>query len=256
METRAKVALNLAQYSEVNEPVLVADNVLKECPHKRQYVLRMLIQEPFSGFQIPEELEWTRSLVELSARHQEEFLKVRQPFCYITVRHGLVESVRDEEWHVDGFSMNITHLPEQNYVATSCYPTEYFEGPFPIPSDFDPFRHNIHTLFQSQIKEKERALREVKPRFKPRTLKSGSLWAIDPYIVHRRPKVPVGVVRTFVRVSFTPIEISDKNNTQNYLIPRNYQRDGVKDFRDKLIDYKPTWQSSLMSLKNALAEVN
>lgn len=64
----------------------------------------------------------------------------------------------------------------------------------------------------------------------------------DPYIIHKRPTVPEGKVRTFVRVSHVPIEIPDVNNTQNPLMPKNYDRDGVKEFRDSLVDY---WEEEL-----------
>jgi hypothetical protein len=40
-----------------------------------------------------------------------------------------------------------------------------------------------------------------------------------------------------VRLSYTPIEIADSNNTPNPLLPTNYTRDGVKDFRDTLVRY-------------------
>jgi len=61
---------------------------------------------------------------------------------------------------------------------------------------------------------------------------------MDPYVVHRRPPISNGVVRTFVRISFTPIEIPDVNNTPNPLIPtQHYITDGVKSFREHLLDY-------------------
>lgn len=46
-----------------------------------------------------------------------------------------------------------------------------------------------------------------------------------------------------MRVSFCPMEIKDVNNTQNPLIPRDYDRDGVEEFREDLERY-PTNQTN------------
>lgn len=158
-------------------------------------------------------------------RHQEN-IGIRQPFCHITVRHGEVTSKKDDEWHVDGFSMNVSHLPEQNYIWVNKYPTEYIERRFDIPEDFNPRKHNIHLFFQDVIEDEE-----------IKTLDEETLYCLDPYIVHRRPEVPKGITRTFVRVSFCPMEIKDINNTQNPLLPREYERDGVETFRENLERY-------------------
>jgi hypothetical protein len=49
-------------------------------------------------------------------------------------------------------------------------------------------------------------------------------------------------MRTFVRISFVPIEINDINNTKNLLIPRVYSGDGVA-YRNRLINYTPQLDS-------------
>lgn len=225
VQDRAKEALNLEQYSEVNRPDKL-ESVDVSCPHDRQYVLRMLVREPFGDFMIPPELAWLTPLLDKATEHQEK-MGVRQPFCHITVRHGEVTSEKDDEWHVDGFSMNVTHLPEQNYLWVNRYPTEYVERSFDIPEDFDPRKHNIHLLFQDLMNGND----EVK------TVEEETLYCMDPYIVHRRPEVPTGIDRTFVRISFCPMEIKDVNNTENPLIPRDYERDGVEEFRESLERY-------------------
>lgn len=222
---RATNALNLDQYSEANGPDRLGQLDLNT-PDDRQYVLRMLIKEPFGEFQIPNELEWLEPLVSRAYAHQLK-MGVRQPFCHVTVRHGEVTSEKDDEWHVDGFSMNVTHLPEQNYAWVNRYPTEYMERGFDIPEDFDPQKHNIHLLFQDLMNGDE----DVK------TFDEETVYCFDPYVLHRRPEVPTGIERTFIRVSFTPMEIKDVNNTQNPLIPRDYDRDGVEEFRNQLERY-------------------
>lgn len=94
-----------------------------------------------------------------------------------------------------------------------------------LPADFDPFRHNIHNYFQDVAKEEN-----------IRTLKERTLYGIDPYVIHRRPSVPVGTMRTFLRVSFVPIEIEDYTCTDNPLMPRQKPY-GRVDFRTTLVRY-------------------
>lgn len=146
------------------------------------------------------------------------------PFVYVTVRHGEVTSTTDDEWHVDGFSMRKEHVPEQNYIFTDVFPTEYVDQSFPVPEDFDPMQHNLHWFLQDQVKTKN--IKE---------LPSKQWCLIDPYVVHRRPKVCSGTQRTFIRVSFVPIEIESDLNTPNpLLLCRRYEG---SDIRNRLIRY-------------------
>ena len=185
----------------------------------------MLIKTSFSEFLIPEELKWCEQLINDAYDYQLNN-EIRQPFCYLTIRSGIVNTSKDDEWHVDGFSMNVTHIPEQNYIWANCFPTEIFNKKFKIPEDFNPFEHNIHLFFQDSIGQED----------KIKVAKPNHLYCIDPYVVHRRPPISSETQRTFVRISFTPIEINDINNTINPLLPTNYTRDGVS-YRNTLTRY-------------------
>jgi hypothetical protein len=224
IENRLKTALNLKQFNQLNEPFEIGSLILTP-PDTRQYVLRMLIKRPFNELSIPEHLIWVKPLVDLAFANQAKF-DVRHPFCYLTVRHGFVTSKTDDVWHVDGFSLQFSHLPEQNYIWASHTPTEYVTKKISFPNDFDSFKHNIHLYFDDVISEQD----EIK------TIKPKTVYCMDPYVIHRRPKVQ-HIERTFIRVSFTPIEISDINNTFNPLMPTNCNRDGIKEFRNNLIRY-------------------
>lgn len=227
---RAFIALNLNQFEACNVPEVIIKNYYITCPFRRQYILRMLIRKPHGNFQIPTELEWLTPMLDRCAYYQQHYLKIKHPFCYITVRHGIVESTTDDEWHVDGFSTQITHLPEQNYVWSNMCHTEFITKQFKFPKDFNPLKHNIQLFFQDNI---------TKSDLKYST--GSDIVCFDPYIVHRRPQIPTHLqktMRTFIRISFTPIEIADDNNTPNPLLPiPKYNRDGIKDFRDKLLRY-------------------
>lgn len=195
-----------------------------------QYILRMLIKAPETrwAFVIPPELEWLQQSI-IGAQMVQKAMFVDHPFCYVTVRSGPVISKTDDEWHVDGFSVKQTHYPETNYIWSEGWcNTQYFDKQFDIPKDFDPFKHNIQLLFQDMILGQDRT-----------TIKSfPNGWnVIDPYVVHRRPPISTGIVRTFIRISFLPLRIEDSIMTPNPLLvnvpyPPN-------TFRDKLTRYIP-----------------
>lgn len=190
-----------------------------------QYILRMLVKSPETEgkFWIPTELDWLGETIKQSSILQEHAFRP-QPYVYVTVRSGIVRSVTDDEWHVDGFSMRVPHVPEQNYIWSDCYPTEVLDQQFVIPEDFDPLKHNIHTFFQDRADASN-----------IKTLKEKHIAFIDPYIVHRRPTVPVGTKRCFFRISFVPIEIEDDTCTPNPLMPKKvYNR---TDIRKTLVRY-------------------
>lgn len=226
MEDRAERDLNLKFYDNLYPmPCEAHIEPIKFIPTEAQHILRMMIRAPWShGFRIPKELQWLKP--QIDAAYADHCLKFpSRPFIYITVRSGEVISITDDEWHVDGFSMRIPHQPEQNYIWTSSHPTEWLNQIFKFPHDFDPMKHNIHQYFQDNADET-----------KIKTVRKQSWYIIDPYVVHRRPKVPPGTVRTMVRISFVPIEIQDNTCSRNPLMrPITYSH---RDIRETLCRYK------------------
>ena len=226
LSERAFTALNLKQYNKLNGIEKIAPFEIESELPERLYILRMMVKRLHDEFQIPDELLPFKEMITFAHKYQKFFVGIEQPFCYVTIRHGVVTSENDDEWHADGFSTKITHLPEQNYIWSNIHPTEYVEKKFKFPADFNPLIHNVHKFFQNRIKKSDIKTAEAK-----------TMYGMGPYIVHRRPYIPQGTIRTFVRISFTPIEIVDSNNTQNPLLPTlPVERDGVK-IRESLLDY-------------------
>lgn len=221
---RAKRALNVGEFAAAGAPEVIGPVALV-CPVERQYVLRMAVRVDGKDFHIPDELAWLREAFDMALAYQRGVVGVEHSFCYITVRHGFVTSETDDAWHVDGFSTRITHIPEQNYIWTNVNSTEFVDLAVPFPDGFDPLVHNVNSYLETRIKDTP--VQQCAP---------GVLTCMDPYILHRRPVGSEGMVRTFVRISFVPIEINDVHNTPNPLIPRAYDRDGVA-FRRELLDY-------------------
>ena len=228
MNKRFCSLLNLKQFAEVNEPISLGEHYVNP-PKNEQRILRMLVRSPYSnGLKLPNELNWLLPLIHNAEQFQQREIKISHPFLYVTVRHGVVNYSTDDEWHVDGFSMRYNHLPEANYIYNlGSFSTQCAIKSFNFPDEFDPLVHNIHSFFDKRIENSC-----------IKTLQSGILYFIDPYVVHRRDPKSFGFFKTFVRISFTPIEIPDIMNTLNPLIEtKHYVIDGVKNFRNKLKDY-------------------
>lgn len=223
---RSNNHLNLTIFPVVkNDVISIPINGVDVNAPNDQYILRMMIRSPeTTGFVIPPELQWIKEFVTFTNNLQNNLFRYH-PYVYVTVRCGVVKSVTDDEWHVDGFSMRTPHVPEQNYIWSDSNSTEYLEQRFHIPHDFDPMRHNIHTFFQDNADES-----------KIKALPVNHISIIDPYVVHRRPVLPVGTVRKFFRISYVPIEIESDTCMQNPLLPvRKYNR---LDIRSQLVKYQ------------------
>ncbi len=223
IRSRGMFALNTLQFGCPNGPEDIGPLQLSP-PAREQHILRMLIRRPFDGLCLPHALQWVLPLIGMAETAQSRV--AAHPFLYLTVRNGVVRSEGDDQWHVDGFSMQYSHLPEQNYIWCDRVGTEFYDGGIPIPSDFDPMTHNLHWFIQERVEEGR--VRQAVPQ---------RVYALDPYVIHRRPPETKGDRRCFVRLSYTPIEIADVNNTLNPAMPTNYTRDGVCEFRNSLGHY-------------------
>lgn len=224
MLKRSKENLSLKNYSEFCEPFKICKIDL-DIPKNDIKILRMCIRNNGGEYHIPDSLNWLNDYFHKVLDHHKNFFGVEYPFSYVTVRSGLTEFQTDSAWHVDGFSMREEHLPEKNYIWTSNEGTEYIEKNFYIPESFDPLLYNINNYLSQFVKDKD-----------IKKLESGFIYCIDPYILHRRPPTTQNIRRTFVRISFVPIQINDVRNTQNPLLPVEYTKDGI-DFRNKLLNY-------------------
>lgn len=223
IEERARKLVDLGIYAKANQELnsYPVDGSL--VPHD-QYILRMMIRGPKTeGYVVPNELKWIEPMV-IRADAEQRKLGVNHPYVYVTVRCGPMKSVSDDVWHVDGFSMRVPHVTEQNYIWSDHTPTEILKQNFAFPSDFHPMVYNIHQFFQ------DRALdRNVEQ------LEAWRMYQLDVYNVHRRPRIEAGTPRRFFRISFVPIEIESDDCQPNPLLPaRVYNRD---DVRKRLIRY-------------------
>lgn len=205
---RAKDQLDLKYFKQRNYPISIRKFEVYP-PKKSINILRMCIKHPQFGFKFPSEYYWMYPLFINTCWIQTNYIKRNHPYIYLTIRHGIVNTTTDDVWHVDGFSMRYKHYPEQNYIWSDCYPTEFLIQEFDIENQFDPLKHNIYWYIQDRAKE-----------FNIISANPKELSLIDPYVIHRRPKESFNIQRTFIRISFVPIEIEDDKNTQNPHFPQ------------------------------------
>lgn len=219
---RARRNLNLADFASGSHPFAV--NRSDEMPPTdHQYILRMMVRSDVLPLSIPSELSWLERRIRWLDVYQKRH-RLFNPFIYVTVRHGLVSSQTDDEWHVDGFSMRFPHVPEQNYTCThGAAGTWFLNKHWVLPESFDPHKHNIHRYFQQHAAD-GRISQAIE----------GIVYAIDPYCVHKRPPT-AGRYRTFWRISFVPIEIEDDTCMRNPLFPAKHY--GREDIRKQLKDW-------------------
>lgn len=219
----------IEDYRYLDAPEKVELNIETPLPsyENKIYFLRMLVRAKYGHWNIPKELDFLREIILSLSDYDVERTGIKDSWCYVTVRHGLVTSVTDDEWHFDGSSFRTDIIPERNYVWVNNHPTEYKEGELNIPSDFNPIIHNLFTFASKQLEKNE---------IKTTNVKEWNL--LSPFCLHRRPDIKSDTYRTFYRICFTDIEGRDINNTQNPLLYTEfYGRNPVETFRNKLINY-------------------
>lgn len=223
MTQRARELLNLECFRYASMSPLIISTLMVKTPKESQYILRMMIKGPHTDLLLPTEVQWCSYLINRCISFQRRYF-IEHPFIYLTIRHGIPLKGDDDVWHTDGFSTRIPHLPEQNYIWSNKYPTEFLPQNIHFPLGFDPNIHNIHKYIQEVAYEKPIKLRE------------NQLVVVDPYSIHRRDPNATGE-RTFIRVSFVPIIIEDDSNAQNPLIPVKLFNKIGKTERDRLLSY-------------------
>ncbi len=241
--SRAQEMFSQEYYSYPAPPLFLGATDLQP-PEEPLYVLRLLIKQPDSQFIISEKLLFAKDLIASCAAYQKQhFPDYENRFVYLTVRSGEVRTSRDDEFHVDGFQgLSVPrHIPEQNYLWASAYPTIFSLQPYFVER-LHPMQHNVHAFFD-QHTDRSNLYKGV----------DNGLYIIDPYHVHARQTLPAGVRRTVLRLTFSPVEIRDDTNMVNKWLPRGpYNRD---DIRNALVSYEgPEIDESLGLQRPALGE--
>lgn len=175
-------------------------------------VLRMPLKFPNTDYRIPKELASLERLIKRCAEY-EAFINPNHKdyFCHITHDFSVVKKNmhhRFPGFHGDGIQgTKITPKvnAEHSYILTSNPPTEFCLQPFFL-KHLDEAKHNYFLEFDKQAREDNIY----------RTLPN-HLYLIDPYMVHRSPKIKTDIARLFIRITFAATELQHPKNTVNPL---------------------------------------
>lgn len=184
------------------------------------YVLRLPVRVPGGRFHVPVTLRPIEGLLNLCESHfRANTNDSDQMFCYVTIRCG-ERVTTDTTWHVDGFQAGLRQtlkVPEVNYLWADSCPTEFFEGSIDL-TGLDPTIHNVHTHLHHQIE---------RGGGKRMTISPGCVYAMNPYMPHRKPSTQG--FRRFVRVTFSAAEIQDDTCSYNPALPMpRYDNEDVR----------------------------
>lgn len=227
---------SLNQYLYTRPPIDMGllDEDMINCPVN---VLRMPLKYPKSStfltdgseYRIPYELSSLLPLIKRVAEY-EAFINTNHNdmFCHITFDHSEVkanEYHRFPGFHGDGIQgtkltpkINVEH----SYIVTTNPATEFCLQPFFL-KHLDESKHNYFFEFDKQAK-KENILRSL----------PNHLYLIDPYMVHRTPKIKKNVARTFVRITYAHTELQHPKNTYNPLFEDMQGYEKRIDIRENL----------------------
>lgn len=223
---------NLTNFLSPRLPIDMGWTDISEWENCAINVLRMPLKFPKTNYRIPKELASLVPFIKRVAEY-EAFINEKHDecFCHITFDRSVVEPGlyhRYPGFHGDGIQgtkltpkVNIEH----SYILTTTPPTEFCLQPFFL-KHLDEAKHNYFYEFDKQAKE---------------TNIYGSLpnhlYLIDPYMVHRTPKIETKADRIFVRITYAFTELQHPKNTINPLFD-GQQYDKRVDIRENLCKFE------------------
>lgn len=220
---------SLSQFIYVRPPI---DMGLTDKPECDVNVLRMPLKFPGTFYKVPESVAGLMPLIKRIAEY-ESFINPQhdETFCHITFDKSVVsrgEYHRFPGFHGDGIQgtkLTPKVLVEHSYILSSSPPTEFCLQPFFL-KHLDESKHNYFLEFDKQAK-KENIYRTL----------PNHLYLIDPYMVHRTPKITRKVNRVFFRMTYAFTELQHPKNTVNPMF-FGQQYDKRADVREHLTPFE------------------
>jgi hypothetical protein len=228
---------NLSQYLSPRLPIDMGLVWEDSTPKSQTNVLRLPLKFPGTNYRIPQELRGVADLIKRVAEY-EKFINPDHDtcFCHITYDTSTVnpgEYHRFPGFHGDGIQgtkltpkVNVEH----SYIVVTSPPTEFCLQPFFL-KHLDEAKHNFFKEFDRQAHDVN--LYSSLP---------GHLYLIDPYMVHRTPKITAPVERTFMRITYAFTELQHPKNTINpFFQGQEYEK--RIDIRENLMpnEFDPPW---------------
>lgn len=192
-------------------------------------VLRMPLKFPGTEYRIPDELIGMMPLLARVAEY-EAFINARHNdcFCHITFDRSVVPAGQFHRYPgfhgdgVQGTKITPKALIEHSYIFVTDPPTEFCLQPF-FMTHLDEAKHNFFKEFDKQARECN--VYGALPNH---------LYLIDPYMVHRTPKIVVPVNRVFGRITYAFTELQHPKNTINPMFQGQEYEKRI-DIRERLV---------------------
>jgi hypothetical protein len=203
---------NLNHYLSPRLPIDMGWTDVSEWDDCKVNVLRMPLKFPGTPYRIPRELSALMPLIKRAAEY-ESFINKKHDrcFCHLTFDRSVVDAGlyhRYPGFHGDGIQgtkLTPKVTVEHSYILATKPPTEYCLQSFFL-KHLDEAKHNYFLEFDKQAKECNMF---------------GSLpnhlYLIDPYMVHRTPKIEEKTERIFARLTYAFTELQHPKNTINPL---------------------------------------
>lgn len=191
-------------------------------------VLRLPLKFPKTAYRIPEEINKLMPLITRVAEY-EAFINPQHDecFCHITYDNSFVtggEYHRFPGFHGDGVQgTKITPkvAVEHSYILATDPPSEFCLQPFFL-KHLDEAKHNFFLELDKQARQSN-VYGSI----------PNHLYLIDPYMVHRTPKIAVSTHRKFIRITYAFTELQHPKNTVNPMFD-GQQYDKRVDIRERL----------------------
>lgn len=217
---------NLNQYIYPRPPIDLG--LIDDYSVSQVNVLRMPLKFPGTNYRIPSALQSLEPLIRRVAEY-EAFINKNHDECFCHVTHDL-SNVNAGEYHrfpgfhgdgIQGTKLTPKVNVEHSYILTTSPPTEFCLQPF-FMRHLDEAKHNFFLEFDKQAKECNLY----------GTLEN-HLYLIDPYMVHRSPKITKPTNRLFLRITYAFTELQHPKNTNNPLFGRQKYHERI-DIRENL----------------------
>lgn len=220
-------AFNVNQYLYPRPPIDMG--IMDELPRSVPNVLRMPIKFPNSMYLIPNELSNLIPLI-MKVSEYESFLNKQHDSCFAHITYDQ-SSVNKGEYHrypgfhgdgIQGTKLTPKVNVEHSYIITTDPPTEYCLQPFFL-KHLDEAKHNYFLEFDKQARE-DNIYKSL----------NNHLYLIDPYMVHRTPKIEKATNRLFIRITYAFTELQHPKNTINPMFDNQKYHQRI-DIRENLV---------------------
>lgn len=208
---------SLERFNAVSVPFPVQRFYLDK-PFGSYRCLHLLIRQGDSSVLLPDELESYEILYDMInvTDRYEEFVG-HYPYLYLTIDTlPVVEgsTQRTPGWHVDcvqGDEVPVKKPSNLTFSWSNTVPMEYVEQPFKLPDYVSVSTHNIFECLAALVNPKN--IRQCEEQM---------LYCINTYCVHRSAVATEDTHRTFIRLSYTHVPITNVLMTVNPKIEYDY----------------------------------